>query len=215
MQSNQWIPLSMVAALATSLVACQSKTTEPEPTAPAPKMEAPKNAEPVMRMHDHAETPTSAPFVVKLSKAEGNANPGELLLTATIYVPREFKAPTTIDVELPPGGELLDGETHESFPTLPAGTMIRNYRVKVGQEPTEAIPVKVRVAGASPGGAFGASAERHYPERIVQSRHPYSGKVPPPPIARPMNGYPARMPKPVGIPSLPQGPGSSAALPKK
>lgn len=214
MRSNCLIQFSVVSVLAASLAACQSTPTEPEPT-PRPKLTAPNNGPPGAHAHDHGheEQPTSAPFVVKLTKPEKAPNPGELVLVATIFVPREFKAPTTIDVELPKGAELLEGKAHESFASLSPGTMVRTYRMKIDKDPTQAAPVKVRVAGASPGGAFGAAATRRYPELVARAVNPYSGRVPPPPVARPAKGIPARF-RPVGVPVLPTSPDKSGSTPK-
>lgn len=158
-------------------------TTE-APAAEAPAAEAPAPEKPAI---EHSEAEVSAPFVLALKGPENAPETGDIELTATITAKRELKAPATIAITVPTGAKLVAGKETETLPTLPAGELVRVFRVTTNGKLDQ--PVKVTVDVKHPQGVFGAHAERTYPEQKVEYARP-SKNVPPPPVGRPPVGRP-------------------------
>jgi hypothetical protein len=151
--------------------------SDPQPAQPAQEPQQP----PVL---EHSPLASSAPFVVTLKGPTTPPQSGEVELTMVIDAAKPMKVPTNISVTLPSSAKLTSGQMKETLAELPGGKTTRTFKVSLSGKLTD--PIRVIVDSKDPGGAFGARAERLYPETPeVQYNKPFSKSVPPPPVGRP------------------------------
>lgn len=199
---------STIALAAAALAAVACSKTEPEPVGnptptpvaeaePAPQLaEQAKPEKDPNAVEDHgSESAVMAPFTLTVDGPEKIEAGQPLKVIATIVAGREFKVPTEITVTLPEGVTLKQGKLKETLPDgLQKGKTVREYQVELaaGVELKGDAPVKIKVAGQAPNGAYGAVAEKQYPRDSGTAKPRGMGKVPPPPVGRPAKGIPAR-----------------------
>lgn len=181
----------LAAACVGALMGCNEKEAPPPQLAP-PAVQASKPAEPALKAEEleRSQIDAQAPFVLTLDTPESYDPAGEIEVTARIDAPHGIDAPTAIAVSWPQGVQLLDGEKREQLADLPGGVTSRTFRFKLEAGLKASQPIKVTVDMKHPGGAFGAHAERKFPEAVVQTPLKASN-VPAPPIGRPGAGLPA------------------------
>lgn len=194
----------LAAAFVGALSGCSTKDEAPPPQlAPTPEMAQESQTAPALKVEDleRSTLDAEAPFVLKLeTPASYTGQVGEIEVTARVAVPHTIDAPTSIDITVPKGATLVEGSKREQLANLPGGVLTRTFKLNVTKALTPSTPVKVAVHMKHPGGAFGAHAERQFPEKIVQT--PVSRKnVPAPPVGRP--GGSGGMKAPAGQRAMP------------
>lgn len=177
----------LAAALVGAVSGCSTKDEAPPPQlAPAPEMTESQQQEPTLKVEDleRSTLDAQAPFVLKLDTTAAQGQLGVIEVTARIDAPHTVDAPTSIDIAVPKGVELLEGSKREQLADLPGGVTTRTFKLNVTKALTPNTPVTVAVHMQHPGGAFGAHAVRQFPKKTVQT--PVSRKnVPAPPVGRP------------------------------
>ena len=193
----------LAAAFVGAVGGCSTKDEGPPPQlAPAAEMTQSQQQEPALKVEDleHSTLDAQAPFVLKLETPATQGQLGIIEVTARIDAPHTVDAPTSIDIHVPKGAELVEGSKREQLANLPGGLTTRTFKINVTKALTPSTPVKVAVHMQHPGGAFGAHAERQFPQKVVQT--PVSRKdVPAPPVGRP--GGSGGMKAPVGQRAMP------------
>ncbi len=126
-----------------------------------------------------------APFVLRIETPDKPPEIGKVFrIEARIKSAHGLNAPTTITIALPPTATLKKGLEREELGTLASGDTTRVFEFETSEPLTSATPIKVIVDSKDPGGAFGAHAERVYPEP-QKAQKPGNSRVPKPPVGRP------------------------------
>lgn len=200
MNTKKIVQVTLVGALAGALMGCDGAPEEPDaPAKPAAQLTAKAKKGYDHAKHDaidpmayeHSHLPTSSPFILKVHEMDEVQQPGRLRLAANIEIPRDFEAPTTIEVKLPEGVRLVDGQQTESLPHLEEGMLERVYTFELDQPLDYDQPIRIAVNSRDEHGRFGASAERTWPRQIAHSQ--VNTKVlRQAPVRKPVIGMPAR-----------------------
>lgn len=181
----------LVVALAASTAACNSSNDAPPPQlAPATNNEpapSPEKRNEMAESLEQSELDSAVPFVLTIDVPEHERSGNTITVHATIDAPRQLNAAASINVVLPKGASIDEGDASETMAYLPAGQTKRVF--KVTGDFDAAKPVKVQVQVKDPNGAFGAYAERVFPEPPAAPVKPRA--VPNPPVSRPGAGMKA------------------------
>lgn len=126
-----------------------------------------------------------APVVLVLRGPDPMPASGDIKLDLEIRVNEPIKAPVFLQVQIPPGVQLLAGVPTETLSLPQAGTLLRSYVVRTNA-PLQ-MPIIVTADAKDPGGAYGLHAERKYPAAAPAAMNPNTAR---PPVPRP--GQPPR-----------------------
>jgi len=138
------------------LDACKSKDAPPGVTTSAPAPTPSPSAAPV-------RAPVVAPFIVTLEKP-ASAEKRMVTLSLVIDSAAGFGGQTTLSVSLPDGVKLVEGKPREVLPSLAPGKTAREFKLSPASKLSSDKPARFVVEGQDPAGAFGARAERVYPD---------------------------------------------------
>ncbi len=172
-----------------ALAAACSHGTPVEPEArSAPPSVAP-TAEAAEPTSEAAHGPMQAPFVLLLSRPTPEADGRELAVSATLLLERPSTDPIELEVRLPRGATLLSGTARQTLTALPRGKHGFSWRLALAQPLTEAEPLIVTADLRPAHDAYGAHAERRFPEASANTRRspavrPPPGRPPLPPSLR-------------------------------
>lgn len=156
--------IALAPLLASLLFACKGGEQQATPV-PSAKPAATPVASPASAAPVPPAPPPEAPFTVMLDAPDTAPAHGAVTLKANIDASKEFKASTTITVEVPPGAKLVSGKKSEVIDPLPSGRTTRSFTVSSAKQLTNENPVKIVVEAHDPSGSFGARAERVFPQK--------------------------------------------------
>ncbi len=188
---RNWNHSLLVAVLAAAIPACNSQSDAPPPQlAPATNSEpapAPEKRDAMAESLEQSQLDAAVPFVLTIDVPEAERSGDILTVHAVIDAPRQLNAAASIQLVVPKGASIAEGDETETMAYLPAGRTSRVFKVKGNVAASD--PVRVQVQVKDPQGAFGAYAERVFPEPPAAAAKPRT--VPKPPVSRPGAGMKA------------------------
>jgi hypothetical protein len=132
----------------------------------------------------HTERGMTAPVILNLRGPMPAPSAGPITLDLEIVVNEPIQAPVSLQVQLPPGVQLVSGMPSEMLNLPQPGKLYRQYVVQSPGPLNQ--PVIVTAQARGPNDAWGFSARKQYPPAMDNlPPHPRSPGVGRPPAVRP------------------------------